>query len=145
MLTPSCAHDEAFRRDAGHDSLQKEFLTFLRERRQVIFSGDLPIHRHVEAEYPFHRHGNIVAYADAVEILHVGPTKIVNIFEIKPKIHTVFGIVRQIKALVTLGYRDLAADICNGHIIVPAHDPKIGDLRDEWPHTWAWNIQISDE
>ena len=135
-LTPSRAHDQAFKRDAGHDALQQEVLAFLRGR-SLAQSGATIISRTVEAEMPFRKRGQIVAYADIGEIIDTPLCRIVNIYEIKPRIETVFGIVRQAKVLADL-VQDIEADQRYVNVVVPHTDPLGPALLREWPRTWAW-------
>ena len=141
-LTPSAAHNEAYVRDAGHDRMQQDFLAFLRSRR-LVDRGPL-VHREVEAEMPLYRRGQIVAYADAAEMITTGVTKQIHLYEIKPKIHTVFGIVRQAKALLDLA-KTIEADCHCVHVVVPHTDPLICQLKGEWPHVWAWGVTFDGE
>jgi hypothetical protein len=141
---PSSFHDDAYRRDAGHDQMQAEFLGFLRARQVTLFPESATIHREVEGELPIKRRGQIVAYADACEILHVDLTRIVSIFEIKPKIHTVFGIFRQCKAMLALANECMSADQFWVFAVVPHTDPLIDSLRVEWPHVWAWGATFHE-
>jgi len=135
--TPSRFHDDAWRRDRGHDSMQAEFLDFLRGRPLVIPVGAL-IHRDVEAEKPLYLRGQIVSYVDCCEILTINLTVFVSLFEIKPRIDTVFGIVRQLKSALDIAKRSIPGDLYFCHVVVPASDPKLDDLRAEWPRVWAW-------
>lgn len=139
--SPSRFHDQAYRRDAGHDALQQEFLEWLRIRPVValIQPDGIRPHRYVEGEYALSRDGNIVAYADAIEFLTIGLATTINLFEIKPKIHTVFGIVRQLKAQLALA-KEIRADFHFCHAVVPHTDPLIPTLRQHWPHVWAWGV-----
>lgn len=140
-ITPSAAHNEAYHRDAGHDAMQAEFLKFLRARPILAIPANAIVHRVVEAEMPILRRGQIVAYADAAEILTVNLLTTVSLFEIKPRIHTVFGVVRQAKALLELARASIPSDLHVVHVVVPARDLKLADLRREWPNTWAWGAQ----
>jgi hypothetical protein len=139
-LTPSGAHDQAYKRDRGHDAMQAAFLDFLRSRPVAAVPKGAFVHREVEAERPLRRRGQVVAYVDAIEILTVNLTTVVSLFEIKPRIHTVFGIIRQAKSQLALAVSDIPADQHYCHIIVPASEPKLLELRAEWPLTWAWGV-----
>ena len=138
-ITPSGFHDQAYRRDAGHDAMQQAFLDWLRTRPIANLPPRAAVHRHVEGEYPLWRNGQIVAYADAAEVLTVNLTVTLSLFEINPRIHTVFGVVRQAKALEALA-RSVKADFRYCHIVVKAEDPLLADLRKEWPRVWAWGV-----
>jgi hypothetical protein len=141
-MTPSQFHDQAYRRDAGHDRLQADFLTFLRSRPFAGIPEGAIVHRTVEAEFPLRRRGEIVAYVDAVEILTVNLSTTASLFEVKPRIHTVFGIVRQAKAYEALAQGCIPADMHFCHVIVPAADPLLAALKSEWPRVWAWEKLI---
>lgn len=136
--SPSRFHDQAYRRDAGHDAMQAAFLDFLRSRPVVIVPMGAFIHREVEAERALRKDGDIVSYVDAIEIVTVNFTTVANLFEMKPRIHTVFGILRQAKAILELAKQDIIADQHHCHVVVPAKDPLIGVLRQHWPLVWAW-------
>lgn len=138
-LTPSGFHDDAYRRDAGHDAMQQRFLEWLRSRPIAGLPTNAVVHRAVEGEYPLMRRGQIVAYVDACEILTVNLVSTVSLFEIKPTIHTVYGVVRQAKALEALS-RAIPADFHFCHVVVKAGDPLLPALRAEWPRVWAWGI-----
>lgn len=137
-ITPSWFHDQAYHRDAGHDAMQAAFLDFLRDRPVVAIPRGAIIHREVEAERPLHRLGQIVSYVDAIEVLTIGLTTIVSLFEIKPRIETVFGIVRQAKSMLELAEADIPGDVHVCHVVVRADDPMLSALRAYWPNVWAW-------
>ena len=140
---PSRFHELARNRDAGHDAMQAEFLTFLRSRVVTFIPAGATISREVEAELPLrNRAGVIVSFADAAEILLVNFTRVVSLFEVKPRIETVFGIVRQVKAMEDLGRANYPDAQVWAHAVVPASDPLIGELRQEWPRVWSWGISF---
>lgn len=136
--TPSRAHEDAWRRDAGHDAMQETFLAFLRSRPIAAIPEGAIVHRTVEAELPLHRNGRIVSFVDAAEILTINLTTIVSLFELKPRIDTVFGIVRQAKMMLELAQAEIQADQHYCHVVVPAGDPLIAALRQHWERVWAW-------
>ena len=140
--TPSGFHDEAYKRPRGHDAMQMEFLAFLRARP---FGAAIPagamVHRDVEGERPFIRNGQVIAFADAFEMLTINLYQVASAFEIKPRIETVFGVVRQAKALLQVMRQTLRADQHWVHVVVPHDDPMLDELRKEWPHVWAWGLQ----
>jgi hypothetical protein len=47
---PSRFHDEAYRRDPGHDALQAEFFAFFRSRVITYIPANAKVSRKVEAE-----------------------------------------------------------------------------------------------
>lgn len=138
---PSAFHNEAYHRDAGHDALQQEVLRFLRGRSLAGLPPAAALHREVEGERPLYRCGQIVGYVDACEIVTVNLFVTCQLFEIKPRIQTVFGIVRQAKATLALAKTCIPADLHFCHVVVPHNDPKLSDLRAEWPHVWAWGVE----
>lgn len=140
--TPSGFHGDARRRTPSHDRMQTELLAFLRGRPYAALPTGAPVHRVVEAEYPLVRNGQVVAFLDAVEIVTIALSSTVNLFEIKPKIETVFGVIRQAKAGLVLAYSTIRADVLVYHIVVPWDDPLLGALRQEWPRTWGWEIPL---
>jgi hypothetical protein len=142
--TPSRFHDDAWRRDRGHDAMQAAFLEFLRDRPTAAIPEGAIVYREVEAEKPLYLRGQIVSYVDCCEILTVNLTTFVSLFEIKPRIDTVFGIVRQLKSALDIAKRSIPGDLYFCHVVVPASDPKLADLRAEWPHVWAWGITFED-
>lgn len=138
---PSSFHNDrwqAVRAGSKHDAMQAELLVFLRSRPVVAIPDGAIVHRHVEGEYPLTRNGQIIAYTDAIDITTINLMRIVSLFEVKPKIETVFGIVRQAKALLSLAGQCISGDHYHCHIVVPHDDPALPDLRGEWPNTWAW-------
>ena len=141
---PSAFHNEAWlraKRQPKHDLLQQEVLAFLRQRPVCGIPENTAVHRHVEGEFALRKRGQIVSFADAAEVLDVNLTCIVSLFEIKPRIETVFGIVRQAKAMLGLVAETVPrATQAYCHVVVPADDPLLADLRREWPHTWAWGF-----
>lgn len=128
--------------------MQAEFLAWLRTRPITGLRPGALVHRRVEAEFPLTRRGQIVAWIDAVEVLDVDLTCIVSLFEIKPVIDTPFGIIRQAKSYLALARGEFArADHIEMHIVVPATDPLLPQLRAEWPRTWAWGatFEVCDD
>lgn len=129
-------------RDRGptHDQMQAELLSFLRSRKIWTPSCKpaISIDRVVEGEYAFTRRGQVIAFADAIEILTIDLFKVVNLFEVKPKIESVFAVVRQATALLELAKSSIQADLHYCNIVVPAADPLLPGLRVEWQHAWGW-------
>jgi hypothetical protein len=141
--TPSGWHNDAWKRlraTPKHDVMQRDVLTYLRGRKLVGLPDGAFVDRMIEGEYPIVLRGNIVAYVDAIEIFSVDLRRQVHAFEIKPVIETTFGIVRQIKHTMQL-LRQVIPDAMHfGHLVVPAVDPLLSELRMEWPQTWAWGF-----
>lgn len=145
--TPSGFHDESWKRlraTPKHDVMQAEVLHFLRNRVLAGLPERSFVDRMVEGEYPIEKRGQIIAYVDAIEITTIDFRTTVQAFEIKPVIETVFGIVRQAKALLPLLRVAIPGVDHFVHIVVPANDPKIAELRTEWPHTWAWGATFEE-
>jgi hypothetical protein len=145
--TPSGFHESARRRAAAcprHDAMQQEVLAFLRGRTIAGAPKGAFILHEVEAEKPFTRNGQVIAYADAMETIQVNLFRSVNVFEIKPRIETVFGILRQVKGLLELARKEVPGDMHFGHVVVPADDPRLAEMRAEWPNTWAWGQDCSE-
>lgn len=124
--------------------MQQELLAFLRARPLAAVPPGAALHRVVDGEMPLLRNGQIVGYADVAEIVTVNLTTTVNLFEVKPKIETVFGVLRQVKAVLALARQSIRADMHFCHTVVPFDDPLLAELRAEWPHTWAWGIEFAE-
>lgn len=126
--------------------MQRDFLAFLRARPTAAVTPGAITSRLVEGEYELIRGGQVVSFVDAIEILDVGilsqSLRTVTMFEIKPVIDTVYGIVRQAKAQLQLARLLIPANVHVLHVVVPHDDPLLGDLRVEWPNTWAWGLQF---
>lgn len=120
--------------------MQAEFLGFLRDRPTAMIPEGALVHRTVEAEMPLYRRGQIISYVDAAETLTINLTTTVSLFEIKPRIETVFGIIRQLKATLALAEQSIKADHHYCHAIVPHDDPHLTELRRWWPYVWAWGV-----
>ena len=126
--------------------MQAEFLAWLRGRRVAGVPDSALVSRHVEAEFPLTRRGEIVGWVDAVEVLDVALTCIVSLFEIKPVVDSPFGIIRQAKSYLNLARATFArADHIDLHIVVPASDPLLSQLRAEWPRTWGWGTTFNGD
>lgn len=146
--TTSKFHSEArekLRSHPKHDTMQREVLEFLRTRKLGGLEHQNFVTKIVEGEYPLIWRGQVVSFADGIEILTVNFRTTVTIFEIKPIIDTVCGILRQVKAQLVLAQTAVPGDEHIGIIVVPASDPLLAELRAEWPHTWAWGIKFPDE
>ena len=124
--------------------MQAEVLAYLRTRPLAGVPYGAIVDRHVEAEYAFVRNGQVVGFVDAIEIVTVNLTAVAHLFEIKPKIDTVFGIVRQAKAAEALAASCIPAQSHVCHVVVPHTDPLLPALRAEWQHTWAWGIEFPE-
>lgn len=146
---PSYFHDQA-RKIAldypGHEKIKQELLTYLRSK---VITGLRPgafVDRLVEGEYTIlDDQKRICGYADAIEILNIDLIRTITIFEVKPKIDTVFGIVQQMKAYLCLAEQYMPAHHYAGNLVVPASDPRLAELRHQWPRTWAWGIKFDTD
>jgi hypothetical protein len=68
----------------------------------------------------------------------------VSAFEIKPVIVSPTAVIRQVKSQLALIRSNLKLTRCDIHIVVPATDPLLPELRAEWPQTWAWGFKLSE-
>lgn len=144
---PSKFHDISWRRARAfptHEAMQSEVLDFLRTRPIAGLSTKSTFDRQIEGEYAFIRNGQVIGFADAFEILDIDFRRFVTAYEIKPKIDTVFGIVRQAKALLQLTRSSIKAEQHHCAIVVPHTDPLLAELRSHWPATWAWGFRNED-
>lgn len=146
MPTPSGFHGSARGRPVSHDIMQRDFLAYLRAKPTVNIPDGVLSHRQVEGEYPLVRNGQVISFVDAIEILEIGvlsqELRTISLFEIKPVIDTVYGIVRQAKSQLQLAETLIPADVHVLHLIVPHDDPLLLEMRAEWPHTWAWGFEL---
>lgn len=124
--------------------MQAEVLEHLRTRPMVGIPEGVPVHREVVGEWPIYRRNQIVSFVDAVEIVTIGLEKHIYAFEVKPVIDTVFGIVRQLKAMDALIATEVRPKFRVVFAVAHWDDPSLADLRKEWPQTWAWGIQFAD-
>jgi hypothetical protein len=130
-LTPSGFHDRAWRRAPKHDDMQREFLEFLRARPTIIVPPNAISARQVEGEYPLVRNGQVISFVDAIEILDVGFCRTVTLFEIKPIIETVYGVVRQAKAQLELASNCFANATVTLNVVVPHDEFHMGEDLDD--------------
>ena len=125
--TPSGWHDDAQHRDAGHDEMQAAVWRWL-STQEGERDGDLTW---VQVEYPFiarERYGTrIVAFGDVVAYSRSG---VYLIYEVKPIIHSVGAVIRQLSAIEHAFSRITDRHSgrpypCVVRAVVPAHDPKL--------------------
>lgn len=145
--TPSGLNEQARQRGPRHEAMQRSFMEFLRARRVTVgIPPGATVHRHVESELILDSNARIGGFVDCAEILSVsGASTIASLFEIKPVIDDVYGIVRQAKAILFHARRAIIADQHWCYVVVPADDPLIDDLRAEWPHVWAFGASFKPE
>jgi hypothetical protein len=126
-MTPSGWHDDAHTRDAGHDDMQ--MAVWLELKRQIE-NEDMP-GLEVIPEFPIiRRRAGIVAFAD-IALLWFNRNKQINqavLYELKPKIGTVFGILRQAICLEKAFASVYPTARCLVEAVVPHGDPKLPDL-----------------
>jgi len=128
-LTPSGWHDAARRRDAGHDAMQHLVWRVLQDGVGDVTDGY--VLRDVVAEFPIYVSGGpkrILAFADIARIwYHENGNCRLDLFEIKPRIDTIGGILRQCETLqaMTRGTPRVTQIIC-----VWKSDPKLAMLQD---------------
>jgi hypothetical protein len=152
--SPSGWHDNAMRRDAGHDAMQLAVLDYLQDldflQNQYDLSRESRFHytRSTQMEYPLVVRGKPVAFADIITIHNkYADNKLVlssyEIYEIKPIIHSIGAIIRQCTALELVGEQTLA-DPCSRegarvavNLVVKSTDPKLAALRQVY-EPWTW-------
>jgi len=153
-MTPSGWHDDTRSRDAGHDEMQLAVLRKLKSREPEPIPGrfnEVYKFRGVYAEFPFYLNGQIIAFADVCEVFRTdkagygGYYELFYVaYEIKPRILSVGGVIRQALALDSAierakQGRQSTANQCRVIPVVPAHDPKIDLLREMYNGSiWAW-------
>jgi hypothetical protein len=146
--SPSGWHDDTTGRDAGHDAMQMSVWRFLNNHRiertafanagQVIScAAEMPI---IEP-----RSGRILAFADlGVEHRHpetgVGYWRFV---EIKPRIYSCGGLIRQCRAIAVAADRAGLGD-CRVTALVYKDDPKIEMLREMYPDVLGWRREPTE-
>src|SRR6185437_1956134 len=142
-MTPSAWHDDA-PKDAGHDKMQADFVRYYRGKiggatMKVTYEKDptdVPLSR-VIAEFPISAPGNrgIIAFADVALRYDNGYPAAFRFVELKPRIRTVGGLVRQCRAIEYAagsgGLREAEVIAC-----VFDDDPKLDLLRELYPHVW---------
>ena len=127
--------------------MQRELADFLRSAaRTISLRGSEAVYREVHVEQPV-PNGTTFALVDVAEFCAVNLTNIIHLFEVKP---VIFGTapLAQMKGYLLLAARPAAfhwengipitPDQIHGHIVVPFNDPRLAELRAEWPHVWAW-------
>ena len=140
---PSKFHEDRGRGKSSwrHDKMQAELLAFLRARSIAGLPANAVINREVEAEYPLTKRGQVVSFVDAIEVLDVNLLRFVSAFEVKPEIDSPCAIVRQAKSSAELLRHQIKFIAhLDYHLVCDANDPKLADLRAEWPHVWAWGV-----
>jgi hypothetical protein len=125
--------------------MQQEVLAFLRSRKPAGLPDTDIIDRLVEGEFPLFKRGQVVSFVDAIEILEIRLKRFVSAFEIKPVIVSPTAVIRQVKSQLALIRSNLKPTRCDIHIVVPATDPLLPELRAEWPQTWAWGFKLDQE
>ena len=156
--TPSSAHDSAWKRDDGHDEMQLELYRWLRKQRPdcqtddrvYSFAGAFAEH-HLEVNHRIAGFTDVLASYRWNGSLHGAPRTEVayRLFEIKPKIHSVGAVIRQLRTLAHLARKALKYD--GGYAaaeievvaVVPYDDPKFKLLIEMCPYSvWAWDRDL---
>ena len=115
-LTPSGWHDDAYRRDAGHDEMQARCWRLVQEDQTPIQHGRVQYAYYgAFVEYPFTDRGRLIGFADVAVVYQSEETKSTSygtfykryyrFYEIKPRIHSVGAVIRQCKATRILASR----------------------------------------
>jgi hypothetical protein len=146
MTTPSGFYAKGRNRSPAHDAMQAEFLSFLRQRIIAAPAGSHVIHRQVEVEMPIVQNGRVQAFADLAEIWDFQAGRVINLYEVKPAIESVGGLIRQCKAMLALAEAsDLSGSIISCAAVVRWNDPLLPELRASYAHVWAWGIEFDLE
>ena len=142
-MTPSAAHASGDGRDAGHDTMQLQVLNWLNHYsanqtfklsngREYNIGGTL-------VEYPLREYhygraaGSPLGYADIGQWFYFDPERggrqlAFRFFELKPKLHSVGGLIRQCRALSCLAERiAVTLGFCAEYEVIPVvphDDPK---------------------
>lgn len=150
-MTPSQAHDGAYQRDAGHDAMQVAVFRHLHGAADPNFysSEERFYRRLIQAEMPLILNERIIGWADIAEC-YVGEKsrkKFWRIFELKPKVTSTGGLVRQIRTLRHIAPRalmewgDTSPVTCYVEAVVPFDDPAIIDLNLLGVPPLIWDMQ----
>jgi hypothetical protein len=156
MTTPSGWHDDAYKyNEPGHDELQMAVYNWLADReigglRLGDQEGPRLLRQRVVFEFPMirparrGRNGSaerLIGFADIAELFGYscdGDFDRAVLFEIKPEIRTIAGIVRQCVAYNVAFQAAFPHAACKIFPVVPSNDPKISDLRTVMP-CLGWN------
>lgn len=164
MTTPGGWHDEARKRDAGHDEMQLAVYRFLLTQRRPyttdevgasVFStvfefpigpvGSRVVRDRIATERTSYgdedRPAKISAFADIAELY--GPPgrgcwDYAVLYEVKPKIETIGGIVRQCRALRQAFEASFPKAQCAVIVVIPRDDPLLKSLM-EIQSCYAWD------
>jgi hypothetical protein len=149
MVTPSGWHDDAARRDGGHDEMQMKVWQILKRQAEELEKNDPDDRdlRSLAVELPMIRRGSgIVAFADIALLWQDRNNyeiKRAVLYEIKPKIWTIFGILRQaicLERAFLLAYPNAR---CLVEAVVPHDDPKLHELA-ELITCKTWNRETGE-
>jgi hypothetical protein len=159
MVTPSAWHEDAYKyNEPGHDELQMAVYNWLDNREfgglRLRDDEESPrlTRQRVVFEFPMiraarrGRNGSaekLVGFVDVAELFGYETDSDFDravLFEIKPEIRTIGGIVRQCLAY-QLGFREAFPNkACKVFAVVPFKDPKLAALRSVVP-CLAWNTE----
>jgi len=109
-MTPSAAHDQAYRREDGHDEMQLQVHQLLTEIRVPLKGPRIACENFFShIEYPFESGGVVKGFADVVAEFGVardgrreGTDQTFQIFEIKPIIYSAGAVIRQCRVLESM-------------------------------------------
>lgn len=159
-MTPSGWHNDAHGRDAGHDEMQISVWRAFRESTKTTRTLKNGAYSRTEVgfEFEFVVDNKVIGFADVCEVFEkdeapIDPVRVVRrrpeflymVYEIKPRISSVGGLVRQCTAIrhMVWGFRpykdSYSSPKCIVTPVVYADDPKIDLLREVYPgEILAW-------
>jgi hypothetical protein len=156
-MTPSGWHDATNDRDAGHDDMQLAVYEWAKTRHDEkrIELGEHGFFElsSVEVEYPFHARNTIAAFADVCEVWRSVEANYHRFyqfyfvaFELKPRIRSVGGLIRQCVALShhieNHHQPNQKSPLCVIIPVVPHEDPKLPTLRKLYDYPIIpWSIE----
>lgn len=146
IKSPSGWHDDAYQRDAGHDAMQMDVFERIKASHTTdrwlwhSFYEDPPADlapTDVQVELPIiqRRTEQIIAFVDVAEFYN---TKDLILYEIKPKIHSVGGCVRQATALYHAARQNLRHNRLSVVLVPRYDDQKLDQLIAAYPFVAAW-------
>jgi len=158
-MTPSGWENDTRGRDAGHDELQLTLWRYLKKRptEPIQTKNDGTFSRvSVTVEHPFMVKGIPIAFADVCEVFRSDQVTYDNYwnyryvaYEIKPRIYSVGGIIRQCMALEVAIERSgptRASGKKPEAVVVPVvlrSDPKAEMLKEMYgPNVWTWDDPV---
>lgn len=152
-MSPSQAHDEAYQRSPAHDAMQVDFYKYMESLFEIrivtVEQDDGRVFEYkadfIEAEASFIVNNAIIGFADIVQVLVSKDTdvRLIEIYELKPSIDTIGGLVRQCKVLHHQAERFFLKKRQIRVIpVVPYDDPALPDFWLLWGHLVAkWDVK----